>query len=565
MATRAARQQPRTQRNKKKKRAGRSGLVLGAAVMLFVVVYCILCGVAGSGDTLRKGTSVNGVEIGGLTRDEAVAALEEGLAGVTAVEGVDYAAVEVVPEVEGVQPYTVDLSAALGYDAERAVDQAYAYDHGGFFLGRGIRYLATLSGGKAYTILPHAADAAQVTAALEASGLLGLNTTVQTSYALTEATLDFTVGTSGVSVDEEALVQQIMENTAKGDYSAITCPLVSSAPDPVDLQAVYEAVFTEPVNATLDVAADHSYTIVDSVPGISFDVAQAQEMLSAAQEGTVVSVPLNRADPAIDTATLKAGLFRDVLGEYSTNVSGTSARRSNVKLSGEKCSGVILLPGETFAYNEVVGQRTAEAGFQEAAAYLNGETIQELGGGVCQTSSTLYCACLYANLEIVERYNHTYVSSYVPLGMDATVSWGGPDYKFKNNTDYPIKIVAAYSNNKLTFQILGTKVSDFEVKITSQTLAVIEPEVKEVPDATMLVGTTAVEDKGHTGYKVQTYRHVYDGNGNLISEGDEAYSAYRKTDKVVRVGTKEPEVPAVNPENPEVPVMPTEPEGGTGG
>ena len=153
--------------------------------------------------------------------------------------------------------------------------------------------------------------------------------------------------------------------------------------------------------------------------------------------------------------------------------------------SGEKCNGVILLPGEVFDYNAVVGERTAEAGFQAATAYSNGESVLELGGGVCQTSSTLYCAALYANLEIVERTNHSYVSSYVPIGMDATVSWGGPEFKFKNNTDYRIKIVATYENNRQTFQILGTKVSDFTVEITTSTLSVISPTVREVPDATL--------------------------------------------------------------------------------
>ena len=133
------------------------------------------------------------------------------------------------------------------------------------------------------------------------------------------------------------------------------------------------------------------------------------------------------------------------------------------------------------------------------------------------------------------------------MGMDATVSWGGPDFKFKNNTDYPIKIVASYANSKLTFQILGTKVSDFKVEITTETLSVISPNVQEVPDATLAAGTTVVEDKGHTGYKVQSYRSVYDGAGNLISKTEEAYSSYRMTDKVVRVGTMQATPPAETP------------------
>lgn len=526
-------------------------LVILGIVVLLAAAYCVLCLVAGRGDTFRANIAVNGYELGGLTQEEAREQLHSSLDGVTQVNGQECALIQLDPEVEGVEPYTVDLSAALSYDIEGCVEQAWQDDHGGMFLTRGFRYLSTLIRGRDYTIYPRATDADQVKQALEACGVLDMNTTVQTSYTLTEETIDFTMGTSGVSVDEQALAQQIIERTAAGNFEAISCPLVESDPDPVDVQAVHDTVYAEPANATLDVAEDYSYTVVPSVQGIDFDVSQAEQMISSAQQGETVSVPLNRQDPSIDTATLEAGLFRDVLGEYTTKVSGTSARRSNVQLSGEKCNGVILLPGEVFDYNAVVGERTAEAGFQAATAYSNGESVLELGGGVCQTSSTLYCAALYANLEIVERTNHSYVSSYVPIGMDATVSWGGPEFKFKNNTDYPIKIVATYENNRQTFQILGTKVSDFTVEITTSTLSVISPTVREVPDATLAAGTTVVEDNGHTGYKVQSYRHVYDGNGNLISEGKEAYSSYRMTEKVVRVGTMvapAPEEPA--PETP---------------
>lgn len=547
----------RMEKQTKQKRRGKgsaAGIAAAAVIVVLAVVYCVLCFVAGHGDTLREGTTINGVDIGLMTQEEATAHLTQELAGVTQVDGVDYSKLELDPEVEGVEPYIVDLSAALGYDIAPAVEAAYAHDRGGMFLVRGVRYLdALINGGKSYTILPRTVDEQAVADALAGTGILALNTTVQTTWTLTEETLDFTMGTAGVSVDAQTLTQQIMEHTAQGNYEPIQCPLVSSDPEAVDLEAVYNEVFAEPANATLDVAEDNSYTIVASVKGVDFDQAAAREALDQAQQGSTVSIPLIREDPAIDTATLEAGLFRDVLGEYTTYVSGTAARKSNVKLAGEKCNGTILLPGETFSYNEVVGQRTAEAGFQEAGAYLNGETIQELGGGVCQGSSTLYCAVLYSNLEVVDRRCHTYVSSYVPLGMDATVSWGGPDFVFKNNTDYPIKVVASYANSKITFQIYGTKVSEFTVKITSSTLAVTSPGRKEVQDNTLEVGTEVVEDKGHTGYKVQTYRKVYDGDGNLISESDEAYSVYRMTDQVVRVGTKQPE-----PETPVEPEAPAE-------
>ena len=537
---------------KQEKKRSRAPILIAVLCAVLLALYCALCAFGGSGDTLRDGTTVNGINIGGMTKEQAVSALTEQLAGTTSVEGTDYSAIDVVPDIPDAQTYTVDLSSCLSFDVTDTVEQAWAHDHGGMVLSRGIRFLTTLGGGKSYHVAPQAADAAQVRSALEATGILTLNTTTQTTYALTDTTLDFTMGVSGVSVDENALIQKILDNTAKGDYSSITCEMVSADPDPIDIQAIHDALYAEPANATLEVADDGSYTVTDSVQGIDFDVAEAQSILSAAQPGETVSVPLNRQDPAIDTATLKANLFKDVLGEYTTSVSGTADRRSNVQLAAQKCSGTILLPGEVFAYNQVVGQRTEAAGFKKAGAYSNGETVQELGGGVCQDSSTLYCAALYANLEIVERHNHSYVSSYVPIGMDATVSWGGPDFQFRNNTDYPIKVVASYANSKVTFQIVGTKTDDYSVKITTETIGTTAPTVQEVPDDTLEAGTTQVADKGHTGYKVQSYRHVYDASGNVVYEGKESLSSYKMTPKIIHVGTKVAETPA-----PDTPVTDT--------
>ena len=552
----ATKQAKRVQRSAPERRS-KAPLIVVIVLAVLCAAYCALCVFAGRSTTLSKGTAVNGVDIGGMTHDEAVSALESGLSGMTTVNGTEYAAIQVDPQIEGVSPYTVDLSGCLGYDAEKLVDQAETDERGGMFFTRGARYLSHLRGGKSYAVVPSVTDESALHDALAASGLLELNTVVQTTYALAETTLDVTLGTSGSAVDEQGLAQEIIEHTAAGNFSEIPCPLVETRPDDVDLQIVHDAIYAEPANATLDVADDNTYTIVDSVEGIDFDVAQAQQLVAAAAEGETVSVPLNRQQAAIDTDTLKAALFRDELGSYTTSVAGSADRRSNVKLAGQKCSGTILLPGETFDYNQVVGQRTAAAGFKAAAAYLNGETVQELGGGVCQTSSTLYCAVLYSNLEIVERHNHTYVSNYVPLGMDATVSWGGPDFIFRNNTDYPIKLVCSYANDKITFKIVGTKVSDFKVEITSKTLETLSPSTQTIEDNTMPAGTSTVEQSAHTGYKVQTYRTVYDGNGNKISSADEAYSSYRKTDKIVRVGTY------VAPVEPAQPTEPTTPSDGT--
>ena len=143
----------RVERQSKRKKTNKgavAGIIAAAVIVLLAVAYCVLCYVAGSGNTLREGTTVNGVDIGLMTQEEAVDHLTQALDGVTVVDGVDYAALELDPEVEGVEPYIADLSPALGYDIEEAVDAAYTYDRGGMFLVRGVHYLDTLiNGGKA--------------------------------------------------------------------------------------------------------------------------------------------------------------------------------------------------------------------------------------------------------------------------------------------------------------------------------------------------------------------------------------------------------------------------------
>ena len=281
--------------------------------------------------------------------------------------------------------------------------------------------------------------------------------------------------------------------------------------------------------------------------GADFDVDAAQTALDAAAPGETVTVPAQVQQPTVTAEALKDLLFRDVLGTAQTKVGGTSARKSNVKLSAAAINEYVLNPGDVFSYNEVVGKRTAERGYQAAPAYVQGETVDEIGGGICQTSSTLYLACLRSNLEITERYAHRYIPSYIPAGMDATVSWGGPDYKFTNNTDYPIKIVTTYANSTLTVKILGTNIDGTYAKITNEYLSTTPYEVIYEDDPTLAPGTEKVKTTPYTGYKYRTYRNVYAADGTLISSEYEATSDYKSRNKVILRGPALPETPATDP------------------
>ena len=361
------------------------------------------------------------------------------------------------------------------------------------------------------------------------------------SYEVGQDSLTVTRELDGLAVTEADLEQPIRDALSSEADGAVYVDAAILPAQALSAQDIHDAVAGSMKNAGYDAATD---SITPEQAGAGFDVAEAQALLDAASPGETVEIPADIQQPHVTAAELKEVLFRDVLGQCRTHVSGTSARINNVKLSAAACNGVVLNTGDVFSYNATTGQRTPAKGYQAAPAYVGGETVDEVGGGVCQTSSTIYYACLRANLEITERYAHRYVPAYIDWGMDATVSWGGPDYKFTNNTDYPIKIVATYSGGYLTVKILGTNVDGTYAKMTNEVLSKTNWETVYKDDETLPAGTEKVTTTPYTGYKVKSYRNVYSADGKLISSTYEATSDYKVRNKVISRGPALPETPA---------------------
>ena len=510
-------------------------LVWSLSAAVIVAGYILLCLIAGGNDFIGK-TVINGVDVSGMNKQEAITALEKQYKSDN--KG------NLTLSVNNDKTYTIKTIDMLAFDATQGVENVYNDMHSSF-LRQGVLYLM----GGEYIVPVTIKDQAALEKAILASKVLDYDTCVLTEYKILENHVEFTKGKEGVTVSVESVVADI--NKALTDYTfadTIDCTLQISGEYSKEMERVYDAIKGDGINATLD--KKNNYAIVPSQVGVSYDVEEAKKAFSAIEPGQTLKFSAKMTQPKVTTEDLKKNLFKDVLGSYTTNVGGTEVRRGNVKLAGDKCHNVILLPGEEFSYNGVVGKRTKANGFGEAAAYLNGLTIMEVGGGVCQPSSTLYNAVMLANLEITERSPHSYVSSYVPIGRDATVSWGGPDFKFKNNTDYPIKVTSEYKNHKLTMQIHGTDLENITVEVTSEKLSTKPFNTITKKDPNLEIGKKRVEVSGYEGATAQSYRHVYK-DGVLISSTKEAYSSYKKRDQVVYEGTKP--VP-VQPEQPTPPV-----------
>ena len=344
-----------------------------------------------------------------------------------------------------------------------------------------------------------------------------------------------TIGTPEYGLDTKNLYRQVLDAYTSGKLEVIgACSELQ--PELPDLQGLYDQNYIAPVNAEMD---PKTFEVSSDSYGYHFDLEAALAAISQADYGETLEFPFQKIPPEVTAASLSARLFCDVLGEAKTPYKGsdTNNRNTNLAVACAAVNGLVLLPGEVFDYNATLGERTAEAGYKEAPSYVGGLTMDTLGGGICQISSTLYYSSLFADLEIVERHNHGYVSDYIPKGMDATVTWEGANFRFRNNTNYPIRIEAWRAEGYVNVRILGTDERDYYVKMTYKVRETTPFDIvyEEYP---------ADNPKGYkdgqeivtpyTGYIVQTYKEKYNKETDeLISSEKWTYDVYKKRDQVI--------------------------------
>lgn len=276
-------------------------------------------------------------------------------------------------------------------------------------------------------------------------------------------------GKSGVALNSELLKQRILENLRQRKYDeVIEIPTYETFPQEIDLQAIHKNIFTKPKDAYY---TENPFIIHEQKIGIDFDIQNAQNKIDMAPNSEKYTIDLNLTNPNVFVKDLN--VFPDKLSTFSTKYVNNPNRTTNLMLAANKINGTVLMPGESFSFNRVVGERTIAAGYKNAAIFVNGEVEDGLAGGICQISSTLYDAVIGANLEIKERHNHSKLTSYLPGGKDATVVWKRLDFQFVNNREYPIKIEMSVQNGNATATIYGIKsAEEYEITIESQRVGV---------------------------------------------------------------------------------------------
>ena len=374
-------------------------------------------------------------------------------------------------------------------------------------------------------------------------------------------TLVVTMGNPGRYVDIEEVYNRILDAYSFNIFLVqVSMDEEETIPEEIDLEVLYEQFHQDPVDASID----HSdYSVIPETYGYGFDLEAAQEMLDNASYGDTFKITLNMVAPKMLAEDMRNMLFRDVLCEYKTEHTNNENRNTNLRLACEAINGTILYPGDTFDYNTVVGKRTADKGYKTAAAYSSGKTVETLCGGICQVSSTIYYCCLIADLEIVNRLPHSYVSSYMPMGMDATVSWGGPEFTFRNNTNYPIRIETWVEGGYVHCKLVGTDEKDYYIVMEYEVIGSQSPDTvyEEYPEKNKEgYRDGEVIQTSYRGYTVKTYKCKYDKTTDeLIAREFDQTSKYKKRDKIIAKIVKETEPPTEAPEEmPEEP-KPTDP------
>ena len=294
----------------------------------------------------------------------------------------------------------------------------------------------------------------------------------------------------------------------------------------------------DPVNSTVQSFnfSTKTFTFTEDTPGAVIDPEDLYSRMTTLLDNGVTSTTVRVVPQRIEADMTKAELMNrfGLISAYTTNTTNNKNRNTNIQLSAAAISGITVLPGEIFSFNAATGERTAEKGYKEAAAIAGGQSRDEIGGGVCQTSSTLFNAVARADLEIIERNPHAWPSNYVEKGFDATVNWPGLDFKFKNNTGWPIFIVAGYSKQKVTVNIygmtLGTGVKiDLESEVTR---TIPKPEgVNYVVNESLAKGEQKKTVNAREGYEVTTWKIWYQGEREIKREVlfKTTYKAYQET------------------------------------
>ena len=533
----------------KRKKKGGSAAAVAVVAVLVVLALAVFVGAYAYGSQLERGTTiypnvrVAGVDVGGMTALRAMEEVEKAVADA-------YSSQTLTVRLEDRELSFDPEQTNVALDAEAAINEAMAFGRSDGPFRAMIHYLDSQNRSRDIQLETALELDTEYIRQLIAQTQTEIHKDpVNSAMTLGEDLKAITVvkGAPGRDLDTEGLYEAVYNAFQNGDFTPLEWPYEVLEYVEADLEPVHELLTSEMQDAQYD---EENHEIIEGVSGHSFDLTAAQAKLASADYGQTLTIHLEELLPEINAEELNAKMFGQMLESRSSYYVYNPARTENLRLACEAINGTIVNPGEVFSFNDTVGERTEEKGYKGATIYGgDGESVDGIGGGVCQVASTIYYLTLYLNMEQVMREPHMYRVTYVPEGMDATIYWdSGLDYKFRNTLDHPLKIQANIDNGQVNITFWGVKDFDFRVEMTSKVLETWTDDPVDEVDETKPVGFREVKQTAYTGAKVEAYQKIYDANGNLIEENT-ILSIYKSRPLTYTVGPEpEEEEPEETPD-----------------
>ena len=516
---------------KEPKKKHTKAIVITICIIVFLLIIGVLSTIFAllniNSDKIISGISILGIDVSGLTQDEANGKIAENLNSRLETN--------LVFNHNGTLYNILPSQFECSYDISKAVNEAYSYGRNGNIFKNNFDILNTLINKVdinvdfSYNNDLYESLVSQMNANFE-DGIK------ESSYTIDGNNLIITSGKAGNVIKSDEFKDLIVDKLTAIDYNtdSIEVPVEEAEPAPIDIDKIHSEIYKEAKDAyyTTD-----PYAVYPSSNGLDFNISvdEAKQMVATPQD--TYTIPLKTLYPSVTTNEIGREAFPDLLATYSTSYATSNANRStNIALAASKINGTVLMPGEEFSFNGTVGKRTAANGFKTATVYSNGQVTTDYGGGICQVSSTLYNSVLRANLEITNRTNHTFTVGYVPIGLDATVSWGSPDFKFKNSRNYPVKIVATTANKKLTISVYGLKEDvEYEVELVSYKTGTVPYSTVYTTDSSLGKGKTKVVQSGSNGATSVAYK-ILKLNGKEVSRTLLSKDTYSPHNQIIARG-----------------------------
>ena len=503
--------------------------------LLFLIILSTIFAILNASNSkIINGVSIKNIDVSNLSKEDAVDKL---------IEAVNK---ELIPEIDLVygQDYNVTLKSQqieFIYDIKDSVEDAYKIGRTGDILIDNYAIVCTAIFGKKLD-MGYSYNGELLNEIVEdiRSKLPGI--VIQPAYYIDNDKLFVNKGTDGIEVKKEELKNQIILSILERNANKITdgfkqkieIPTEYVKASDIDMKLIQKEIFRDPQNAYFEIDPYKIYPDVDGVD-LAISAEEAQQIVNQEdKEEYCFDLKITGAEYKVDDLGKEA--FPDMISSYSTKYDARNINRStNLKIAAEKINGKVLMPGEEFSFNKIVGKRTVEAGYKDAAIYADGGVVDGLAGGICQISSTLYNSVLLANLQITERRNHSFTTSYAPAGRDATVVWGTTDFRFINTRTYPIKIEATVNGGIAEFKLYGMKEEvEYEVRILPIRTQSIPYRITYEEDPALIPGQQFVKQSGHSGCKVTTYKELV-LNGEVVSKEPISNDTYQPMRTIIRV------------------------------